>query len=217
MSTNDATNDATIDMPAGSAPTITHKATRNNATIKMPSSAPITKHKVTRNDTAAELIRANPASRHQEDCFHHIKTWLKNPTPDQPYARCPMCFTNIDIAGVQPMGTDEHVPGVALFCGHIFCADCYATQLDIHEDSFLFWRPPLPCAVCRAINVAQQCLCMIKPVMIPFNRPDGDPMEAANTKDLLHEVGDFPDICNHCRRTDKIFKRHKEGRASARR
>ncbi|KAK3987181.1 hypothetical protein QBC44DRAFT_331858 [Cladorrhinum sp. PSN332] len=72
-------------------------------------------------------------AREQQVCWPPIKEYLiKKPNAGSaPYALCPICYEELDVAGVPALEGSEsgavRVPGVVLACGHMMCTGCWQT------------------------------------------------------------------------------------------
>ncbi|KAK5655251.1 hypothetical protein OQA88_5818 [Cercophora sp. LCS_1] len=66
--------------------------------------------------------------RPEEHCVHLIQRALTANTSPQPIGTCPVCYEELDLAGIAPStaaAAADTPPAVAFICGHMVCAGCH--------------------------------------------------------------------------------------------
>ncbi|KAK3313389.1 hypothetical protein B0H66DRAFT_536654 [Apodospora peruviana] len=109
--------------------------------------------------------------RPSEHCWQNIQRWLHSGCASgapQPAPQCPICYADLDIAGIDPVVRDEdneHSKAAAVFlCGHMMCHDCIIeTQKTAAAANARSRAPPEkivpPCPVCRSSTRARDPKC----------------------------------------------------------
>lgn len=137
---------------------------------------------ITSKADAANDSAQSPQPPSREDCFSLLsfRKWRQNPTGQPGIPRCPVCFDEIDVRGIEPSNNDAAPQqGVAMYCGHLMCTACCqkllraAIQTAPVKTQLSSILPGFRCPVCRMYAKASGCGHVLEPIHVIGNKPMG--------------------------------------------
>ncbi|KAK5652194.1 hypothetical protein OQA88_10691 [Cercophora sp. LCS_1] len=94
---------------------------------------------------------------------------VARPDTPPPIATCEICLLEFSLLGVPPASvpteTAPHVSALRLFCGHLFCVDCWGRVLATSESP--------ACPMCRRPLFAERCRERRAHCLTPWAVPEG--------------------------------------------